>query len=92
MQLGKIHGFALIILAVMLLGLQVMVYMTPKQVLTGPPEPSTMKVEHETYPVPGILGLVSLTTGAAILATRRRADEPEAKKRRQVGTSLLASF
>ena len=56
MQLGKIHGFALIILAVMLLGLQVMVYMTPKQVLTGPPEPLTMKVEHETYPVPGILG------------------------------------
>jgi hypothetical protein len=32
MQLGKIHGFALIILAVMLLGLQVMVCMTPNAI------------------------------------------------------------
>jgi hypothetical protein len=79
MQLGKIHGFALIVLGVMLLGLQAMVYMTPKQVVTGPPEFSTTKAEHETYPVPGILGLVFLTAGIAILASGLGADEPEAK-------------
>ena len=78
-QLGKIHGFALIVLGVILFGLQAMLYMTPKQVVTGPPESPTTKVGHETYPAPGILGLVCLTAGVAILATRRRADELEAK-------------
>ena len=78
MQLGKIHGFALIVLGVILLGLQTMLYMTPKQVVIGPPESSTTRVEHETYPAPGILALVSLTAGVAILATRR-AGEPEAR-------------
>ena len=79
MQLAKIHGFAVIVLGVLLLGLQTMLYLTPKQVVSGPPKPPTAKVEHETYPAPGILGLVSLTAGAAIFATRRRADQPEAK-------------
>jgi hypothetical protein len=78
MQLAKIHGFAVIVLGVLLLGLQTMLYLTPKQVVSGPPKP-TAKVEHETYPAPGILGLVSLAAGAAIFATRRRADQSEAK-------------
>ena len=77
-ELGKIHGFALIVLGVILFGLQGMLYMTPKQVVTGPPESPTTKVGHETYPAPGILGLVCLTAGVAILVTRRRADELEA--------------
>ena len=77
--LGKIHGFAVIALAVMLFGLQVMLYMTPKQIVTGPPESPTTKVEHETYPAPGILGSMCLTAGVVILVTRRRADELEAK-------------
>ena len=79
MQLGKIHGFALIVLGAMLLGLQTMLYMTTKQVVTGPPGFSTTKLERETYPVPGILGIASLMAGVAILARRRRADESEAK-------------
>lgn len=79
MQLGKIDGFALIGLGVMLFGLQTMIYMTPKHVATGPPQFSTMKLEYETYPVPGILGIASLIAGVAILATRRRTDEPEAR-------------
>jgi len=80
MQLGKIGGFALIVLGLMLFGLQTMVYMTPKQLVTGPPGLSTTKVEHETYPVPGIiLSIASLMAGVVILATRRRADDPEAK-------------
>jgi hypothetical protein len=78
-ELGKIHGFALIALGVMLFGLQAMLYMTPKQVVTGPPESPTTKVGHETYPAPGIIGLMCLTAGVAILVTRRRADELETK-------------
>ena len=73
-QLGKIHGFALIALGVILFGLQAMLYMTPKQVVTGPPGSPTTKVGHETYPAPGILGSMCLTAGVAILVTRRRAD------------------
>ena len=37
MQLAKIHGFAVIVLGVLLLGLQTMLYLTPKQVVSGPP-------------------------------------------------------
>jgi len=79
MQFGRFHGVARITLGVMPLGLQTMLYMTIKQVVTGPPEFSTTRLEHETYPVPGILGIASLMAGAAILATRRRGAEPEAK-------------
>ena len=79
MQFGRFHGISLILLAVMLLGLQTMLYMTTKQVVTGSPAVSKTKPEHETYPVPGILGIASLMAGVVILATRRRADEPEAK-------------
>ncbi len=79
MQFGRFHGVARITLGVMPLGLQTMLYMTIKQVVTGPPEFLTTRLEHETYPVPGVLGIASLMAGAAILATRRRGAEPEAK-------------
>ena len=78
-QFGRFHGISLIVLALMLFGLQTMLYMTTKQVVTGPPGFSTTKLEHETYPVPGILGIASLLAGVVILAMCRRADEPEAK-------------
>jgi hypothetical protein len=78
-ELGKIHGFALTALGVILFGLQAMLYMTPKQVVTGLPESPTTEVGHETYPAPGILGSMCLTAGVAILVTRRRADGLEAK-------------
>jgi hypothetical protein len=79
MQFGRFHGIGLITLGVMLLGLQTMLFMTTKQVVTGPPEFLTTKLERETYPVPGILGIASLTASLAIFAARRRAEEPEAK-------------
>jgi hypothetical protein len=78
-QFGSLHEIALITLGAILLGLQTMLYMTTKQVVTGQPESSTTKLEHETYPVPGILGIASLMASGAILATRRRGAEPEAK-------------
>jgi hypothetical protein len=79
MQFGKIHGVALAVLGAILLGFQAMLYMTPKQVVSGPTESPIPKVEHKTNPVVGILGMASLIAGVAIFATGRRADEAEAK-------------
>ena len=79
MQFGKIHGIALAVLGAILLGAQVMFYVTPTKVVSGPAESSTPKVEHKTNPVAGILGVVSLIAGVAIFVTGRPADEPEAK-------------
>ena len=62
-----------------MLGIQAMLYVTPKKVVVGATESSTPKVEHKINPVPGILGLASLTAGVGIFVTKRRADEPEAK-------------
>ena len=79
MQFGKIHGVALAVLGVILLGIQAMLYVRPKEVDSGPSESSTPKAEHKTSPVVGILGVLSLVAGAAVFATARRADEPESK-------------
>jgi UDP-N-acetylmuramyl pentapeptide phosphotransferase/UDP-N-acetylglucosamine-1-phosphate transferase len=79
MQFGKIHGIALAVLGAILLGLQVMRYLTPTKAVREPTESSMPKVEHRTIPVAGILGILSLFAGAAIFVTRRRVDEPEVK-------------
>ena len=73
-ELRKIHGFAVIALGVILFGLQAMVFVTPKQVITSPPYSPTTKLGRETYPAPGIIGLVCLTAGVAMLVTRPRAN------------------
>jgi uncharacterized membrane protein len=79
MQFGKIHGVALAVLGAILLGIQAMLYMTPKQVVTGATQSSLPNGEHKANPVTRILGIVSLIAGVAIFATGRRADEPPAK-------------
>jgi len=91
MQFGRFHGIALITLGVMLLGLQTMLYMTTKQVVTGPPEFLTTKLEHETYPVPGILGIASLMARShpRYAAASRRI---RGKKCRQVGVNFRLSW
>jgi|SRR5437899_6240746 len=53
------------------------------------PEFSTTKLEHET-PVPGILGIASLMASIPILATRRRAEEPEAKNAVKKGPTFAS--
>jgi hypothetical protein len=79
MQFGKVHGLALAILGVVLLGLQAFFYMAPNKVISGTTESATPKVEHRTNPAAGILGVISLIAGVGIFVTRRKADEPEAK-------------
>ena len=79
MQFGKLHGVALVVLGAILLSLQALLFMAPRAVVSGATETSMPNVAHKTNPVPGILGVASLIAGVAIFATRRRADEPEAK-------------
>jgi hypothetical protein len=75
MQFGKFHGVASAILGTILLGVQAMLYMTPREVVRGPTESSIPKTEQKTNPLIGILGTVSLIAGIAIFARGRRADE-----------------
>jgi hypothetical protein len=79
MQFGKIHGLALAILGVLLLGLQAWFYMAPNKVISAAADAVTPKVEHRTNPAAGILGVISLIAGVGIFVTRRKADEPETK-------------
>jgi hypothetical protein len=79
MQFGKIHGLALAILGVVLLGLQAWFYVAPNKVIRGVTEAVIPKVEHRTNPGAGILGVISLIAGVGIFVTRRKADEPETK-------------
>ena len=62
-QFGKVHGLALAILGVVLLGLQAFFYMAPNKVISGTTEAATAKVERRTNPAAGILGVISLIAG-----------------------------
>jgi hypothetical protein len=79
MQFGKVHGIAMAVLGFILLGIQGMLYMPTGKVPTGAMGSSSPVVEHKTNPIAGIRGIAFLLAGAAIFATRRQADEPEAK-------------
>ncbi len=72
MLFGKIQGIALVVLGAMLLGVQLMLYMSRKDVRNPPPGSSIQQVEHKTNPLPGIIGIVSLVAGVAIFVTVRR--------------------
>jgi hypothetical protein len=78
MQFGRIHGIALAVLGVALLGIQTVYYMMPTNVASGPTAVSRT-VHHVVNPVFGIFGLISLLVGVAIIATASRRDEPDRK-------------
>jgi hypothetical protein len=78
MQFGKIHGIALAILGIVLLGIQTTYYMMPTNVVSGPTGVSRT-VHHAINPLFGLLGLISLLVGVAIVATASRRDEPDRK-------------
>ena len=79
MQFGRLHGLALAILGAILLGFQAMLLITTNNPTSCATQSSTLKVEHRSIPVAGILGIVCLIAGVGIFVTRRKADEPEKK-------------
>jgi hypothetical protein len=74
MLFGKIQGIALVILGVILLGVQSIVYMRPKEIRNPSPDSSIEHIEHKTNQIAGILGIVSLAAGIAIFVLALRAD------------------
>ncbi len=78
MQFGRIHGIGLAILGIVLLGIQTVYYMMPTNAVTGPTAHS-QTAHHAVNPLIGIIGLVSLLVGVAIVATANRRDEPDRK-------------
>ena len=78
MQFGKIHGIALAILGIVLLGIQTAYYMMPTNVVSGPTGVSRT-VHHAINPLFGLLGLISLLVGVVIVVTASRRDEPDRK-------------
>jgi hypothetical protein len=82
MQFGRIHGIALVVLGLLLIGVQIdfsfaggSEVQTPSQ-----PAPTATAIQQQQPnlfgPLAGILGVASLLGGAAIFATARRRDEP----------------
>ena len=78
MQFGRIHGIALAILGIVLLGIQTVYYVMPTNAISGPTAVSRT-VPHAVNPLFGIVGLISLLVGVAIVLTANRSDEPDRK-------------
>jgi hypothetical protein len=78
MQFGRLHGIALAILGIVLLGIQMVYYMMPTNVVGGPTAVSKT-VNHAVHPLFGIVGLILLLVGVGITATANRRDEPDRK-------------
>ena len=67
----RIIGIVLIVLGIVGLAYQGITYTTHKNVLDIGPIQAT-KEEHNTIPIPPILGVLSLVGGVVILASGRR--------------------
>lgn len=67
----RILGVILVVLGVLALAYQGITYTTHKKVIDIGPIQAT-KEEHNTIPIPPILGVVALIGGVVILATDRR--------------------
>src|ERR1700732_401723 len=71
-KLMKIIGVVLIVIGILALAYQGITYTTHKKVLDIGPIQAT-KEEHNTIPIPPILGALALIGGVVILASDRRA-------------------
>ena len=69
---GKaILGIVLVIVGIIALGYQGITYTTHKKVLDLGPIQAT-KEEHNTIPIPPVVGAICLVAGVALLVTGRR--------------------
>ena len=82
MQFGRIHGIALIVFGLLLIGVQIAFAFTGKNEVStsSHPEPTSNTIQeaqpHRLAPLAGILGASSLLGGLVVFATARRRDEP----------------
>ena len=67
----RLLGIVLIVLGIVALAYQGITYTTHKKVLDIGPIQAT-KEEHNTIPIPPILGVLALVGGVVILASGRR--------------------
>lgn len=67
----RLLGIVLVVLGILALAYQGITYTTHKKVLDIGPIQAT-KEEHNTIPIPPILGVVALIGGVVILAAARR--------------------
>ena len=85
MQFGRIHGIALIILGIVLIGLQLNLAFANRNNIPEAGQPSAVTVPpHDANrfgPLAGIIGAASLVAGIAVFATARRRDEPDSAHR-----------
>jgi hypothetical protein len=80
MQFGRIHGIALIILGVILIGVQLDFVLGSRESVPPRGRPSGVTVQphdlHRLGPLAGIIGTASMIAGIGVFATARRRDEP----------------
>jgi hypothetical protein len=85
MQFGRIHGVALIILGLILIGLQLNLAFANRSQVPQAGQPSAVTVQpHDANrfgPLAGVIGAASLVAGIAVFATARRRDEPDSAHR-----------
>jgi hypothetical protein len=73
MKTSTVLGFALLVLGIISLAYQGITYTTHKKVLDlGPIQAS--KEEHNTIPLPPIVGAIALAGGIIVLMSGRRTD------------------
>jgi uncharacterized membrane protein YidH (DUF202 family) len=63
-------GIALVVLGIIALAYQGFTYTTHKKIVDIGPIQAT-KTEHQTMPIPPIIGVIALISGVAVLATGR---------------------
>ena len=85
MQFGRIHGVALIILGLILIGLQLNLAFANRSQVPQAGQPSAVTVQpHDANrfgPLAGVIGAASLVAGIAVFVTARRRDEPDSAHR-----------
>ena len=78
MQFGRIHGIALVVLGILLLGVQGNLSVLPNH-RDAPAGSPSRTIEQKITSVPGIIGAASLVGGVALFVTARRRDQSDAK-------------